>query len=244
MTETPPKPAPGDRAAEIRSMFGRLAGQYDRMNRVMSAGLDGRWRRLAAAAAAVDGAVALDLGCGTGDLSVALTRAGARRVVGGDFARPMLLAAGRKRSAGSAGIQWAQVDALQLPFADNTFDAVTSGFLLRNLVDLPAGLTEMLRVLKPGGRLVALDITQPPRGVWGAVLRFGFARLVTPLAGLLSGDRAAYRYLPGSVQAFLTAADLAALMADLGAVDVRVRRLAGGGVALHQARKGSRAYPI
>ena len=225
-------------------MFGRLASNYDRMNRVMSAGLDGRWRRLTAAAAAVEGAVALDLGCGTGDLSAALTRAGARRVVGGDFARPMLLAAGRKRLGAKADIQWAQVDALHMPFADNTFDAVTSGFLLRNLVDLPAGLTEMLRVLKPGGRLVALDITQPPRGLLGAVLRFGFARLVAPLAGLLSGDRAAYRYLPGSVEAFMTAAELATLLANLGAVDVRVRHLAGGSVALHQARKGSRSYRI
>ena len=223
-------------------MFGRIVGRYDLMNRVMSGGRDGHWRALAAQAAVAgrEAAIVLDLGTGTGDLSRAVQAAGATQVVAGDFSRPMLVAGRRKMlSDAPTGLRWAQVDALSLPFPDDTFDAVTSGFLLRNLVDLPQGLTEMLRVIKPGGVLVALDITHPPPGLAGAALRFGFRRVVSPIAGALSGDRPAYRYLPNSLIGFPTAPEMCALFERIGAEHVTARRLGAGSVALHVGRKSS-----
>ena len=226
------------RAAQIRAMFDRIVPRYDLMNRVMTAGMDGRWRRRTAAAAAPQGALVLDLGTGTGDLAHELRRAGARRVIAADFARLMLMDGRRKKGLGPGdAVTWVQADALRLPFADESFDAVTSGFLLRNLVDLPAGFVEMVRMLKPGGRLVALDITHPPPGPLGASLQFSFNRIVAPLAGALSGDRAAYRYLSGSLAGFPPAPDLAAIMEGAGLVDVGFNRLGLGAMALHRGRK-------
>lgn len=236
----PEEPSARVRAQEIQTMFGRIVGRYDLMNRVMSAGRDGRWRALAAQAAVGDrdDAIVLDLGAGTGDLARAVRAAGAVTVMAGDFSRPMLVAGRRKMASDTVtGLHWMQVDALSLPFADNTFDAVTSGFLLRNLVDLPQGLAEMVRVIKPGGALVALDITHPPPGLAGAALRFGFRRVVSPIAGALSGDRPAYRYLPNSLIGFPTAPEMRALFERIGAEQVTVRRLGGGAVALHVGRK-------
>ena len=222
----------------VREMFGRIVPRYDLMNRVMSGGFDRRWRRLAAAAAEPLNCRVLDIGTGTGDLARELRRQGARQVVGGDFTRPMLLAARDKPAlARDDGVVWVQADALHLPFPDASFDAVTSGFVLRNLHDLPAGLSEMLRVLTPGGRLVALDITHPPAGAMGSVLQAGFQRVVTPIAGLLSGDRDAYRYLPSSLEGFPTAESLEQLLREAGAAHASHRRLGGGSVALHSARK-------
>ena len=219
-------------------MFGRIVPRYDRLNRVMSGGLDGGWRRAAARAAAPAGALALDLGAGTGDQARALLRAGAARVYCVDFARPMVMRGREKHEPQEQPrAAWLQADALTLPFPDASFDALTSAFLLRNLVDLPAGLAEMLRVLRPGGRVVSLEITPPPPGPRGALLRFGFARVVTPLAGLISGERAAYRYLPDSLAGFPTAPVLVDLMAEAGAEAVRYRRLGGGIMALHWGRK-------
>ncbi len=229
------------RAGEIQTMFGRIVPRYDLMNRVMTGGRDGSWRRAAVRRAEPRDAIVLDLGSGTGDFARDLRRAGARRVIAVDFSRPMLSAARAKRGvAKNRAITQLQGDALRLPFADNTFDAVTSGFLLRNLVDLPRSLEEMVRVLKPDGRLVALDITHPPPGIVGAALRFGFARLLTPIAGLLSGDQAAYRYLPNSLTGFPAAPELAATLQRAGAVDVGFRRLGAGAVALHWGRKPAR----
>ena len=233
----PHSPPPSDkRPDQVRAMFGRIAGRYDLMNRVMSGGRDGHWRRLAAAGAQPRGARILDIGCGTGDLARELQRRGAATVVAADFTRPMLLGARAKWQQGTQP-HWLQADAVRLPFADASFDAVTSGFLLRNLVDLEAGLAEMWRVLLPGGRLVTLDITHPPPGLYGSLLRLGFERIASPLAGLLSGDRAAYRYLPNSLTGHPDVDTLTELLAALGAVDVGHRRLGGGAVALHVARK-------
>ena len=238
MGREPAQPPPAAGAVEVRAMFSRIASRYDLMNRLMTAGQDGRWRRATAAAAVSAGATVLDLGAGTGDCARELRRQGARWVVAADFSRPMLRQGRSKRGLrGDGGIAWLQADALRLPFRAETFDAVTSAFLLRNLVDLPAGLAEIVRVLKPGGRLVALDITRPPPGARGVLVRVGFERLVTPLAGLLSGDRKAYQYLPASVAVFPTMQELAALLEEAGATAVRARRLGGGGMALHTARK-------
>jgi demethylmenaquinone methyltransferase/2-methoxy-6-polyprenyl-1,4-benzoquinol methylase len=238
MSQPTPTGTPDKRPDQVREMFGRIAGRYDLMNRVMSGGRDGHWRRLAAESAEPRGARILDIGSGTGDLARELQRQGTATVVAADFTRPMLLSARVKQRTGPQP-DWLQADAVHLPFADATFDGVTSGFLLRNLVDLEAGLAEMLRVLVPGGRLVALDITHPPPGLYGSVLRFGFERVVTPIAGLLSGDRAAYRYLPHSLSGYPDADSLTALLSTLGAADAGYRRLGGGAVALHVARKPS-----
>lgn len=225
------------RALRVRRMFGRIVPRYDLLNRLMSLGMDRRWRRQAAAAARPRGALALDVGTGTGDLALELWREGAARVVGVDFSPEMLAVASAKAAARGAGVSWALADALRLPFPAATFDCVASGFLLRNLADLPAGLAEMARVLRPGGRLVCLDITQPPAGPFGVLYRLYFHRLLPPLAGALSGDPAAYRYLSSSLQGFPDARALSALLADLGLTAVRVRLLGGGTVALHTARR-------
>ncbi len=227
-------------ARQIQAMFSRIVPRYDRMNRWMTLGLDGRWRRAAARKAEPEDGWALDLGAGTGDLSRALHQAGARRVVSADFSRRMLVAGQAKAAAGHhRQPSWLLADAPALPFADDTFDAVVSGFLLRNLVDLPAGLSEMIRVLKPGGRLVALDITHPPAGPLAAITRGTFHRLVTPLAGRLSGDRDAYRYLAESLSGFPEAPALAALIAEAGGQEAGFQRLGGGAMALHWARKAA-----
>lgn len=221
-----------ERARGIQEMFSRISPQYDRMNRLMTAGLDGRWRRAAVAAAEPRGADMLDIGCGTGDLSEEFRRAGARSVAGADFSAAMLALARDK----AAGGDWLQADALRLPFGDGTFDAVASAFVLRNLVDLPAAFAEMARVLRPGGRIVALDITHPPPGPLGALMRFGFEQGVTRLAGALSGQGRAYRYLPNSLEGYPPAGELSRLIEAAGAADVRYRRFGGGMVALHVAR--------
>jgi demethylmenaquinone methyltransferase/2-methoxy-6-polyprenyl-1,4-benzoquinol methylase len=219
-------------------MFGRIVPRYDLLNRLMSLGMDRRWRRLAAAAARPSGAVILDLGTGTGDLALELCRQGAAHVVGADFSAEMLSQSRSKVArANEANVSWILADALGLPFPDEAFDCVTSAFLLRNLADLRAGLTEMARVLRPEGRLVCMDMTQPPTGPFGALYRLYFNYLLPPLAGAISGDPAAYRYLPNSLKGFPKASALADLMAGVGLTQVGVRRLGAGTVTLHTARK-------
>lgn len=222
---------------QVRYMFGRIVPRYDLLNRLMSLGMDGGWRRLAAQAAVPRDALALDLGTGTGDLALELAGQGAARVVGADFSREMLVAASAKTAARRVEIPLVMADALRLPFPDQTFDCLTNAFLLRNLTDLRAGLAEMARVLRPGGRLVCLDITQPPSGPFGAVYRLYFRSLLPHLAGALSGDWAAYRYLPNSLKGFPDRQSLSGLLSGLGLVDVRSQGLGGGTIALHSARK-------
>lgn len=215
-------------------MFSRLVPSYDRMNRLMTAGRDGRWRTLAVQMSQPNQAQVLDLGAGTGDLSAEFRRQGAVGVIGLDVSAAML---GRAESKfGRAGIDWVQGDALHLPFADETFDVVASAFVMRNLPDLTGSFEEMARVLKPGGRLVGLDLTHPPDTAWGNVLRLGFEHGVTRVAGLLSGDRSAYRYLPNSLSGYPTADDLSTMLESAGLIDVRYRRLSMGAVALHVGR--------
>lgn len=219
-------------------MFSRIVPRYDLMNRLMTGGMDGRWRRRAVAAADARDGIVLDLGTGTGDLARDLRRGGVARVIASDFARPMLVA-GRAKPAlrSDAAVTWLLSDALHLPFAPDSFDAVTSGFLLRNLVDLPAAFAEMRRVLRPGGRLVALDMTHAPPGLAGRLTRFGVERLVTPVAGRLSGSRDAYRYLPQSLDGHPTAEAMLTLLEAAGLVDAHYERMGMGSVALHIARK-------
>jgi demethylmenaquinone methyltransferase / 2-methoxy-6-polyprenyl-1,4-benzoquinol methylase len=211
----------------VRSMFDRIAPVYDLMNRVMTAGLDVRWRRRAARAVVRDGDRVLDAACGTGDLALADLAAGAARVTGLDFSEQMLVRARRK----SAEVEWVQGDMLALPFADETFDAATVGFGVRNVADLELALRELRRVLRPGGRLAILEITQP-RGLLRVFFGLWFDRVV-PLLGKVLPGGSAYTYLPASVKRFPPADELAELMRGCGFADPAYELLGGSIVALH-----------
>ena len=212
--------------SDVRRMFDRIAPVYDVMNRVMTAGLDQRWRRLTVAAVVRPGDRVLDACCGTGDLAVAATRAGAR-VTGLDFSERMLDRARRK----SLAVEWVEGDLLDLPFEAAKFDAATVGFGVRNVADLERALAELRRVLRTGGRLAILEITTP-RGLLRPFYRLWFDGIV-PLLGKLLPGGSAYTYLPASVRRFPGPDELAALMNAAGFDDVRYRLLAGGIVALH-----------
>ena len=210
----------------VRSMFDRIAPVYDAMNRVMTAGLDQRWRRETARAVVRPGDLVLDACCGTGDLAVEAERRGGR-VVGLDFSERMLERARKK----SGAIEWVQGDALALPFGDGEFDATTVGFGIRNLADLEGGLRELARVLRPGGKLAVLEITRP-RGILRPFFRLWFD-VVVPLLGRVLPGGEAYTYLPASVRRFPGPDDLSTLFESAGFRDVHYRLLGGGIVALH-----------
>jgi demethylmenaquinone methyltransferase / 2-methoxy-6-polyprenyl-1,4-benzoquinol methylase len=210
----------------VRTMFDRIAPVYDAMNRVMTAGLDVRWRRLAAESVVQPGDAVLDAACGTGDLAIADHKAGAATVTGLDFSERMLERARRK-----APLEWVQGDMLALPFADASFDAATVGFGVRNVADLERALRELRRVLRPGGRVAILEITQA-RGVLRPFFSLWFDRIV-PLLGKALPGGSAYTYLPESVKRFPDAEALAALLETCGFGEVRFRLLAGSIVALH-----------
>ena len=218
-------------AEGVRAMFDRIAPVYDAMNRVMTAGLDGRWRRETAAAVVSPGDRVLDACCGTGDLALAGLQAGGR-VTGLDFSERMLERARRK----SSEVEWVRGDALALPFEDGSFDAATVGFGVRNLADLERGLAELRRVLRPGGRLGVLEITRPS-GVLAPFYRVWFDGIV-PLLGKVLPGGSAYTYLPASVRRFPGPEDLAALLRKAGFGDVNYRLFAGGIVALHTGVAG------
>jgi demethylmenaquinone methyltransferase/2-methoxy-6-polyprenyl-1,4-benzoquinol methylase len=212
-------------------MFDRIAPVYDLMNRVMTAGLDRRWRRLTARAAVRPGDRVLDACCGTGDLALACVAEGGR-VTGLDFAERMLERARRKSSA----IDWVAGDLLALPFGDGSFDAATVGFGVRNVAELERALAELRRVLRAGGRLAILEITRP-RGLLAPFYKLWFDRVV-PLVGKAVPGGSAYTYLPASVRRFPDPDELSGLVEAAGFRAVRYRLLAGGIVALHVAEAG------
>ena len=211
----------------VRTMFDRIAPVYDLMNRVMTAGLDGRWRRLTARSVVRPGDRVLDACCGTGDLALADERAGGR-VVGLDFSERMLERARRK----GPSVKWMRGDLLELPFEDASFDAATVGFGVRNVADLERSLRELRRVLRPGGRLGILEITEP-RGLLRPFYRLWFYGVVPLLVGRVLRGGSAYSYLPASVRRFPGPEDLSRLLEQAGFEGVSFRLLAGGIVALH-----------
>ena len=223
-------------AEQVNRMFDRIADRYDLLNSVMTAGLHHRWRRRAADRAELGpGDAALDVCCGTGDMTVELARrvSPAGYVVGCDFSEPMLDLARRKaaeRGIAAARFEWA--DALQLPYDAGRFDAVTVGFGIRNFADRDGGLREMARVLRPGGRLVILEITEPQRPPLSTFYSLWFDRIV-PKLGSAAGDAEAYSYLPESVHSFPSPLELAEKMDAAGLGQIRWTVLAGGIIAIH-----------
>ena len=216
-------------------MFDRIAGVYDRMNSVMTAGLHHQWRRRAADLAELEtGGIALDVACGTGDLAVELSRRVGPTgvVIGSDFSHGMLDLARRK----APGLTWEWGNALELAYDDDRFDAVTVGFGARNFADLDQGLREMVRVTKPGGRVVVLEITTPTKPPLSTFFSAWFDRVV-PLIGKLAGDADAYTYLPSSVKRFPGPHELAQRLSVCGLQDIRYVLTAGGIIAIHAGRK-------
>ncbi len=207
-------------------MFDRIAPVYDLMNRLMTVGLDRRWRRETVAAVVRPGDRVLDVCCGTGDLALAAVQAGGQ-VTGLDFSAPMLERARSK----SADVEWLEGDALALPFQQGSFDAVTIGFGLRNLANVERGLAELRRVLRPGGRIAILEITRA-KGPLAPFYRFWFDGVI-PLAGKVLPGGCAYAYLPASVRRFPAPEGLAKLLDEAGFEEVHWRLFAGSIVALH-----------
>jgi demethylmenaquinone methyltransferase/2-methoxy-6-polyprenyl-1,4-benzoquinol methylase len=216
---------------QVRAMFDRIAGPYDLMNSVMTAGLHHRWRERAADLARLEpGGRALDVATGTGDLAVELARrvGPAGEVVGSDFSEGMLAVARQK----APELRWEWGNALELPYEDGSFDAATVGFGARNFSDLDRGLAEMARVVRPGGRVVVLEITTPTRPPLSTFFSLWFDRVV-PLLGRLAAEPEAYTYLPSSVKRFPGPEALGAVLLGAGLRDVRWILTAGGIIALH-----------
>ena len=225
----------------VQRMFARIAGRYDLMNRLMTFGRDLSWRREVIRRAGLRrGARLLDLGAGTGDLALeALRQTPGARVVAADFT-PEMTALGRRRP-GAERLGWVIADAHALPFAAQGLDALVSGFLLRNVTDLDRSLAEQARVLKPGGRLVALDTAPPQPGPLRPLLQFHLHRVIPALGILVTGDAEAYNYLPDSTERFLAPEDLAEMLVRAGLEEVGFVRRMLGTIAIYWGRKGEGA---
>jgi demethylmenaquinone methyltransferase/2-methoxy-6-polyprenyl-1,4-benzoquinol methylase len=231
-----------DVSRKVREMFTQIAPRYDLLNHLLSLQLDRVWRarvvrRLLPILERPQARV-LDLCCGTGDLALALARAGKARVIGADFAHTMLVRAKEKSAAlpqgnAAGSMLFFEADALRLPFADGSFDLVTTAFGFRNLANYEAGLREIYRVLKPGGTLAILEFTEPQSGILGDLYRWYFRNVLPRIGGLISGDRSAYTYLPASVSHFCRPQELASLMSGVGYRAVEFRVWTFGTVALH-----------
>jgi demethylmenaquinone methyltransferase/2-methoxy-6-polyprenyl-1,4-benzoquinol methylase len=222
-----------EREDYVRRMFARLAGRYDLVNRWMTWGQDNKWRSEVIRWANIPpGGRLLDIGTGTGDLArLALHGDEKLFAVGADFSAEMMRAG--RNLVGGSWINWLNSDALRLPFASQTFDAVVSGYLLRNVANLEQALAEQYRVLKVGGHMVCLDSTPPARDVWHLPVRLYLDVAIPLIGGLLSGDVKAYRYLPQSTKRFLPADELARCMENVGFRDVHYHRFMAGTMAIH-----------
>ena len=224
-----------ERADYVRGMFDRIAGRYNLMNRLMTGGQDRKWRRFAVSQTKLprQGAL-LDIATGTGDIAFeALKKTPSAKVFGADFALQMMQV-GRQTKHGDK-VAWTGADAMQLPYADESFDAVVSGYLLRNVTDIPKSLAEQRRVLKPNGRIVILDTSPPPENLLRPLIMLHLKFGIPLLGRLIAGKRAAdaYRYLPQSTQAFKTPAELASLVAQAGFREVQFKTFMLGTMAVH-----------
>jgi demethylmenaquinone methyltransferase/2-methoxy-6-polyprenyl-1,4-benzoquinol methylase len=234
-TTPPGASTEGEAAAWVRQMFARVAPRYDLANHLLSFNIDRRWRahavRRAGRILKQPGARALDICCGTGDLTLALSEASSGVVLGSDFCHPMLVAARDKMARRGAALF--EADALRLPLGDASLDLITVAFGFRNLANYEAGLIEMRRVLRPGGMAAILEFSRPPNPLFAGLYHFYSRRILPWIGGALSGSRDAYRYLPESVGKFPTAPELADDMRRAGFENVSFEYLTGGIVALH-----------
>jgi demethylmenaquinone methyltransferase/2-methoxy-6-polyprenyl-1,4-benzoquinol methylase len=226
-----------ERAHYVQGMFARISARYDVMNRLMTGGRDIAWRREVIRLAELGpDARLLDVATGTGDILIeALRQQPNVLAIGSDFTFEMMTRG--KTKDGAAPICWNTADALQLPFPDNTFDAVTSGFGVRNFIDRGQAFREQRRVVKPGGRVICLEISKPPRNLLRPFFLFFFNQIVPFVGGLISGQRDAYTYLPQSVNEFLTPDEVKAIMERAGLREVTYNRLMLSTVAIHVGRK-------
>jgi demethylmenaquinone methyltransferase / 2-methoxy-6-polyprenyl-1,4-benzoquinol methylase len=229
------------KAERVRSMFAEIVPRYDAINGLMALGLDHYWRRAAVEMAKPRGGFALDIATGTGDLAVELARQGSRVVLGVDFCPEMMAAAVEKARTAAPGAKIAFVagDAMRLPFPDDTFDCIVNGFMLRNVADLPTTFNELRRVLKPGGRLVCLDLT-PPRGPLRRLASLYIDGFVPILGGIVSGHFDAYRYLARSLSLHPDADTLCSIMREAGLSNVDYRLMGFGTVAAHFGGKDAK----
>ena len=228
-------------ANAVREMFSGIAKRYDLLNHLLSLNIDKGWRRKVSGELrdVLDrkDAVVLDVACGTGDLSIELRRNSSAGIIGTDFCRPMLTVARSKPSGGITPIPYVEGDALRLPFADNSFDAVTIAFGLRNLASVADGLAELFRIIKPDGRLAVLEFSAPVVPGFGKLFNFYFSHILPRIGGAVSGSRGAYEYLPDSVSKFPDQKRLVAMMESTGFGAVKFRNLTGGIAALHIGTK-------
>jgi demethylmenaquinone methyltransferase/2-methoxy-6-polyprenyl-1,4-benzoquinol methylase len=232
--------SPGEkRGAKVSELFARIAPRYDLINDIQSFGMHRLWKRKLVRSAGVrPGERALDLCCGTGDLAIALAEAGAR-VVGLDFSEEMLRVAVEKADLKTAKseIQFIRGDAQQIPFPENTFDIITIGYGLRNLADFDAGIRDMLRVCKPGGRLLALEFGKPDNAFWRTIY-FGYLKAFLPVFGMLfCGKASAYAYVLESLKHYPAQDGVSAKMRECGWQSVQVFNLMGGAMSIHRAEK-------
>ncbi len=228
-----------EKSQYVQDMFGRIAARYNLMNRLMTLGQDQRWRRFVIQKAQLPaGGKMLDLATGTGDIAFeALKATPDAQVMGADFSLPMMVVGQQQKMGDEVG--WLGADALQLPFPENTFDAVTSGYLVRNVIDIPQTLCEQLRTLKPGGRIVILDSSPPPQNLLRPFILFHLKTIIPTMGRIISGKQGAdaYRYLPESTQSFKTPEELATLMNQAGIQNVQFKRFMFGTMAVHWGNK-------
>ena len=226
-----------ERADYVQGMFARIAGRYDLMNRVMTGGQDLRWRRYVIEQAQLppQGRL-LDIATGTGDIALeGLKQQPGVEAVGGDFTVEMMQAG--KQIPARQSIRWVGSDTLALPFPAAIFDAVTSGFLMRNVIDVPGALTEQFRVMKPGGRIVILESSPPKKNILRPFILIHLNYVIPLLGRLLTGESEAYSYLPDSTQQFKSPGELARLMQEAGFQDVSFKLFMFGTVAVHVGTK-------
>lgn len=223
-----------ERATYVQSMFTKIARRYDLMNRLMTGGQDVRWRKRVIELARLNpNASLLDLGTGTGDIArEALTQFPKANVIAADFTLEMMRV-GQKNGA----LNFSTADALRLPFHDASFDAVVSGFLMRNVIDLQKAIQEQYRALKKGGRIVVLDTTRPKKNILSPFIRLHMHFVIPTLGGLLTGVKDAYRYLPETTEGFVTAEEMASRLAAAGFKKVGYQRFMFGTIAIHWGEK-------